>query len=721
MDIAPRLDESATERETGKLREKFKNAGHNIGDALKDITRPMFEGMADEAEKWASGMARSLDHGGISEALQKVGDQAKGVTDVVAGIGDAFGADLSSVRGFGDSVSGYLDKTNKAVDSLAKALHGDVLKGANDLANALGVKLPPALQQTADKSKTLLDTFGTLKGEIKDVTTLFGDFEKDAPGIAGAFAMISDAAGPLAALLGTMAQTWPTSSVKDQIDKATGKKPQDWWTTILGPSVGSRAERGYNDLFHHGGGAPAPGAAPHPAAPPNPAGGGTGLPSMLPPIAGGAPGMPGAALPPGVPNIAPPDTGGGAHTSAATTGGTHAATFVDFTSPAGGAGDNVVPRHIGSDKGLTPTSIQMKDMVASLFPQITDIGGWRPPDGYNEHSSGQALDVMIPGWNTPQGKALGDAISQYALSTGLSDYTIWQHGQHNPNGTFQMYADRGSPTQNHMDHVHIHTRLTGSPTGGGGGFRASPAGFGPGGSIPGVIGSPAGIPGGPVAPGGGLPGAPGGGSLPIGTLPNINPTNTYGQQQPTQLGSGSGFGLTGGGLIGMAEQAASMAAGAFSFGGGSMAAQLAFQELNLAVQKGGQMAATAAMAPLETLWLSGGQMGAPSVGGPGQAGWIGKLLGGMVGSQFGLPNIAGTAQPPKQQKQPGEEADDSKLGAGLGGGDKGKQSGGQGGGGNGPAGTKDDPIHVKGTGGSSPQGAATSAASMHAYMSPMIA
>lgn len=133
-------------------------------------------------------------------------------------------------------------------------------------------------------------------------------------------------------------------------------------------------------------------------------------------------------------------------------GGGHPATR-GFNFPSSG-------RHIGSDQGLTSTSKSVKQVVADLFPQITDIGGWRPPDGYNEHSSGQALDVMIPGWNTPQGKALGDQISQYVLSHSKElgvDYTIWQHGQHNPDGSFQMYGDRGSPTQNHMDHVHIHT------------------------------------------------------------------------------------------------------------------------------------------------------------------------------------------------------------------------------------------------------------------------
>jgi hypothetical protein len=113
--------------------------------------------------------------------------------------------------------------------------------------------------------------------------------------------------------------------------------------------------------------------------------------------------------------------------------------------------------------GLQNDSVRTRRIIQQLFPQVTDIGGYRPPDGFNEHSSGQALDVMIPGWNTPQGKALGDQISGFALSNGLADYSIWQHGQHNPDGSFQQYADRGSPTQNHLDHVHLHTLGGGYP------------------------------------------------------------------------------------------------------------------------------------------------------------------------------------------------------------------------------------------------------------------
>lgn len=109
--------------------------------------------------------------------------------------------------------------------------------------------------------------------------------------------------------------------------------------------------------------------------------------------------------------------------------------------------------------GLTPHASTIRSDIMQFWPQITDIGGWRPEDGYGEHSTGNALDVMIPGWNTPAGKALGDAVAGWALSNadalGLS-WVIWQQRIHNPGDDVgRMMEDRGSPTQNHMDHVHI--------------------------------------------------------------------------------------------------------------------------------------------------------------------------------------------------------------------------------------------------------------------------
>lgn len=134
----------------------------------------------------------------------------------------------------------------------------------------------------------------------------------------------------------------------------------------------------------------------------------------------------------------------------------------------------------GSEKGLQPNTVAAKRAVEGAFPAIKNIGGWRPPDGYNEHFSGQAIDVMIPNWSSPAGKQYGDQVAQYLLANSSTlgiDYVLWQQRQWNADGTSSAMTDRKSPTQNHMDHVHAHTvntpnlpgarALKSSPKGGG--------------------------------------------------------------------------------------------------------------------------------------------------------------------------------------------------------------------------------------------------------------
>ena len=178
----------------------------------------------------------------------------------------------------------------------------------------------------------------------------------------------------------------------------------------------------------------------------------TAAPGSLDPFAGLLPpGMAppaGAATPPGaLPSIAPPDMPDGTPPN-------------PFVMPSGApssfVGRTPVPRDVGSDKGLTSTSSEVKKTIATMFPQINDIGGWRPPDGYNEHSSGQALDVMIPGGNQALGTQIKDYVTKHGKELGV-DYALWDQTQWNPDGSSSRMADRGSPTQNHMDHVHIHT------------------------------------------------------------------------------------------------------------------------------------------------------------------------------------------------------------------------------------------------------------------------
>lgn len=135
----------------------------------------------------------------------------------------------------------------------------------------------------------------------------------------------------------------------------------------------------------------------------------------------------------------------------------------DIFSQFGGVGG--APGRTGSEQGLTAGSIGTKRAIESAFPAIKQIGGYRPDPKYpNEHPSGKALDVMIPEWNKPSGKSYGDQVAKYLIDNASAlgiDYVLWQQRQWNANGTSSAMGDRGSPTENHMDHVHVHTE--GSP------------------------------------------------------------------------------------------------------------------------------------------------------------------------------------------------------------------------------------------------------------------
>ncbi|MCV7348273.1 hypothetical protein [Mycolicibacterium rhodesiae] len=126
------------------------------------------------------------------------------------------------------------------------------------------------------------------------------------------------------------------------------------------------------------------------------------------------------------------------------------------TSNGGGSSSSGYSGHVEDTHGaLVPNAELLKQALQQLFPGV-QIGGYRAPDGYNEHSSGEALDIMVGG-NT----ALGNVVNQWLLRNadafGLQ-YDLWQQAEWDPNGTVKPMADRGSPTQNHRDHVHARVR-----------------------------------------------------------------------------------------------------------------------------------------------------------------------------------------------------------------------------------------------------------------------
>jgi len=111
--------------------------------------------------------------------------------------------------------------------------------------------------------------------------------------------------------------------------------------------------------------------------------------------------------------------------------------------------------------GLGPGASYLRSLVMQLWPQITTIGGVRDEDGYGEHSSGNALDIMIPNYQSPEGQAMGEQIAAFLRKNATAlqlDGFIWRQQSYGYGGSLtsgQMMKDQGNDTVNHMDHVHV--------------------------------------------------------------------------------------------------------------------------------------------------------------------------------------------------------------------------------------------------------------------------
>ncbi|WP_099021268.1 ADP-ribosyltransferase [Mycolicibacterium palauense] len=121
---------------------------------------------------------------------------------------------------------------------------------------------------------------------------------------------------------------------------------------------------------------------------------------------------------------------------------------------------------LGGEGNLQVNTIGVKRAVEAMFPQIANIGGYRE-DAIEDHPSGKAIDIMIPNYNTPEGKALGDQINQWLQANGAAmgvDSTIWQDFWQ-PVGGDGHALGRSGDTQGHRDHIHVKTTGGGYPTG----------------------------------------------------------------------------------------------------------------------------------------------------------------------------------------------------------------------------------------------------------------
>ncbi|KAA0024390.1 hypothetical protein FOY51_06890 [Antrihabitans cavernicola] len=101
-------------------------------------------------------------------------------------------------------------------------------------------------------------------------------------------------------------------------------------------------------------------------------------------------------------------------------------------------------------KGAQPHVAMAGNMLREKFG-IVDVGGAEGRYGADDHSTGMALDFMI------SDSSLGDALANYVLNNQgwlNVNYVIWQQ-RYNDGSGWSFMEDRGSPTQNHYDHVHV--------------------------------------------------------------------------------------------------------------------------------------------------------------------------------------------------------------------------------------------------------------------------
>ena len=134
-------------------------------------------------------------------------------------------------------------------------------------------------------------------------------------------------------------------------------------------------------------------------------------------------------------------------------------------SPASGTPASQSPYHLGA---VQPHTATVANTVGPMFG-IRTAGGYRPPTAGqrdpNGHSAGLAIDFMIN--DIPDGVATGERLAHYlqlhAADLGVR-YVIWR--QHiwsvdRSDEGWRAMEDRGSATENHMDHVHVSLNGTG--------------------------------------------------------------------------------------------------------------------------------------------------------------------------------------------------------------------------------------------------------------------
>ncbi len=108
------------------------------------------------------------------------------------------------------------------------------------------------------------------------------------------------------------------------------------------------------------------------------------------------------------------------------------------------------PQSCSTDlEGTEPHVAQVGHHVLTQFA-VESVGGRASRANASDHPAGLALDFMVD----PE---VGDALAEYVVAHQAEfgvTYVIWEQRVNSGSG-WSLMEDRGSPTANHMDHVHV--------------------------------------------------------------------------------------------------------------------------------------------------------------------------------------------------------------------------------------------------------------------------
>lgn len=117
-----------------------------------------------------------------------------------------------------------------------------------------------------------------------------------------------------------------------------------------------------------------------------------------------------------------------------------------------------------AEKGLQPTARRGLRCTAHAFPEVKTMHGVGERAGPSDHGSGLAVDFMIENYRSKEGRASGWRIAEWARKNADKldvQYVIWDQKIWNADRDdegWRPMEDRGSDTENHLDHPHLSFR-----------------------------------------------------------------------------------------------------------------------------------------------------------------------------------------------------------------------------------------------------------------------